>query len=80
MLQYLVFFLQNLLHIRKHFVLESITPIDTCMYTWWYFRRYARWFGHKGDASPKLASYALNNVEVWEKKIEDWQTPVLDNR
>ena len=40
-------------------------------------RRYCRWFGSKGDASPKLASYALNTYLDWEAKIEEWQNPIL---
>ncbi|CAH1796951.1 unnamed protein product [Owenia fusiformis] len=44
-----------------------------------YCRRYCRWFGSEGDASPRLSSYALNNYPMWEKKIEEWQNPVLQN-
>ncbi|KAK3608169.1 hypothetical protein CHS0354_034127 [Potamilus streckersoni] len=42
-----------------------------------YRRRYARWFGDKGDSGPKLCSYALHNYPDWEHKIEEWQNPVL---
>jgi uncharacterized protein (DUF608 family) len=43
-------------------------------------RRYARYFGDDGRAAPKLAYYALNTFTVWEQKIDDWQSPVLQNR
>lgn len=44
-----------------------------------YGRRYGRWFGYKGDACPRMCSYALENYPSWEQKIEDWQTPILQN-
>lgn len=44
-----------------------------------YLRRYARWFGSSGDSCPKLCSYALKNYPLWERKIEDWQNPILSN-
>ncbi|KAK7116158.1 non-lysosomal glucosylceramidase-like isoform X2 [Littorina saxatilis] len=45
-----------------------------------YSRRYARWFGTAGDAGPRLCAHALTLYPVWEKKIEDWQNPVLQNQ
>ncbi|KAI0227691.1 Non-lysosomal glucosylceramidase [Lamellibrachia satsuma] len=44
-----------------------------------YARRYTRYFGHKGDASASLASYALSQYPIWEDKINKWQKPILDS-
>lgn len=44
-----------------------------------YARRYTRWFGEKGDASPQICAYALKNYSSWEQKIEEWQGPILEN-
>ncbi|XP_061769627.1 non-lysosomal glucosylceramidase isoform X2 [Nerophis ophidion] len=43
-------------------------------------RRYARYFGSKGDASPSLSHYALTHYTEWEKSIDQWQTPILQDR
>lgn len=43
-------------------------------------RRYTRFFGSEGDAAPALSHYALTHYEEWERKIEAWQNPVLENR
>ncbi|XP_061664715.1 non-lysosomal glucosylceramidase isoform X2 [Syngnathoides biaculeatus] len=40
-------------------------------------RRYTRYFGSEGDASPSLSHYALAHYKVWEEKIEEWQASVL---
>ncbi|XP_013405855.2 non-lysosomal glucosylceramidase-like [Lingula anatina] len=45
-----------------------------------YCRRYTRWFGSSGNASPHLASHTLNNYHIWEKKIDEWQKPIVQNR
>ncbi|XP_077988859.1 non-lysosomal glucosylceramidase-like [Glandiceps talaboti] len=42
-----------------------------------YNRRYTRWFGSEGNAAPSLSSYALKQYPDWERKIEDWQNPIL---
>jgi non-lysosomal glucosylceramidase len=42
----------------------------------WY-RRYTRYYGREGDAAPLLARDALRNCSEWERRIEDWQRPVL---
>ncbi|XP_070541626.1 non-lysosomal glucosylceramidase-like, partial [Ptychodera flava] len=42
-----------------------------------YCRRYTRWFGSDGKAAPSLSSYALNHYQEWERKIEEWQSPIL---
>lgn len=43
-------------------------------------RRYTRYFGTKGDASPSLSHYALTHYRQWEKSIEEWQKPILQDR
>ncbi|CAG12815.1 unnamed protein product, partial [Tetraodon nigroviridis] len=42
-------------------------------------RRYTRYYGSKGDASPLLSHHALTQYRGWEKRIEEWQTPVLQD-
>ncbi|RLV63286.1 hypothetical protein DV515_00018424 [Chloebia gouldiae] len=42
-------------------------------------RRYTRFFGSEGDAAPALSHYALTNYKEWERKIEAWQNPILEN-
>ena len=44
----------------------------------WY-RRYTRFYGRGGDAAPAVARDALHNYPEWEKQIEAWQQPILDN-
>ncbi|XP_014676714.1 PREDICTED: non-lysosomal glucosylceramidase-like isoform X2 [Priapulus caudatus] len=44
-----------------------------------YYRRYTRWFGREGKATPRLCSYALSHYEDWENKISTWQMPVLED-
>lgn len=43
-------------------------------------RRYTRYFGSKGDSSPSLSHYALTHYSQWEKSIEEWQRPILQDR
>lgn len=43
-------------------------------------RRYARYYGTKGDAGPALSHYALTHYKDWEKDIEEWQRPILEDR
>lgn len=43
-------------------------------------RRYTRFFGSGGDAAPALSHHALTHYEEWERKIEAWQKPILENR
>ncbi|XP_070542370.1 non-lysosomal glucosylceramidase-like isoform X2 [Ptychodera flava] len=42
-----------------------------------YSRRYTCWFGKDGSAAPSLSSYALNEYQEWERKITEWQDPIL---
>lgn len=43
------------------------------------FRRYTRYFGTNGDAAPSLSHYALTHYKDWEKSIEEWQRPILED-
>ncbi|XP_046895969.1 non-lysosomal glucosylceramidase [Hypomesus transpacificus] len=42
-------------------------------------RRYTRFFGTKGDAAPSLCHRALTRYRDWERKIEAWQRPILQD-
>lgn len=44
-----------------------------------YYRRYTRFYGRDGDAAPAIARDALVNYPEWERQIEAWQQPVLDD-
>ena len=46
--------------------------------TGWY-RRYTKFYGREGNAARLIARDALFNYPEWEKKIEAWQKPILDN-
>uniref|UniRef100_W5MSZ8 Non-lysosomal glucosylceramidase n=1 Tax=Lepisosteus oculatus TaxID=7918 RepID=W5MSZ8_LEPOC len=45
-----------------------------------HLRRYTRFFGGSGDAAPALSLYALTRYRDWERRIEDWQRPILQDR
>jgi len=44
-----------------------------------YFRRYTVFLGKKGNAAPALVQEALTNYPAWERKIETWQKPILND-
>ena len=44
------------------------------------FRRYTKFFGDKRNAAPSLCCYATLNYSDWERKIEEWQNPILNDR
>ncbi|XP_010007086.1 PREDICTED: non-lysosomal glucosylceramidase [Chaetura pelagica] len=44
-----------------------------------HLRRYTRFFGSRGDAAPALSHHALTHCEEWERKIEAWQKPILED-
>uniref|UniRef100_W5KBX1 Non-lysosomal glucosylceramidase n=1 Tax=Astyanax mexicanus TaxID=7994 RepID=W5KBX1_ASTMX len=44
-----------------------------------HIRRYTRYYGTNGDAGPTLSHYALTHYKDWEKSIEEWQRPVLED-
>lgn len=45
-----------------------------------YFRRYTEFYGKKGDSAQAIAIDALRNYKLWEKMIEDWQKPILEDQ
>lgn len=45
-----------------------------------YKRRYSVFYGSSGEAAPSLAFDALTRYRVWEKKIDRWQKPILEDR
>nr|CAD7574474.1 unnamed protein product [Timema californicum] len=44
-----------------------------------YRRFYTKWFPTDGAGAPALSHYVLSNYERWEKEIELWQQPVLQD-
>uniref|UniRef100_A0AAR2LAB5 Non-lysosomal glucosylceramidase n=1 Tax=Pygocentrus nattereri TaxID=42514 RepID=A0AAR2LAB5_PYGNA len=44
-----------------------------------HMRRYTRYYGTNGDAGPSLSHYALTHYKDWEKSIEEWQRPILED-
>lgn len=44
---------------------------------WW--RRYTKFYGRDGNAAAQIARDALVNFPAWERQIEAWQQPVLDD-
>uniref|UniRef100_A0A8C7PN51 Non-lysosomal glucosylceramidase n=1 Tax=Oncorhynchus mykiss TaxID=8022 RepID=A0A8C7PN51_ONCMY len=41
--------------------------------------RYTRFFGTKADAAPSLSHHALTHYRLWERSIEEWQRPILQD-
>lgn len=44
-----------------------------------YHRYYTKYFGKSGDAGPQISDYALNNYGKWERLIDEWQRPILED-
>nr|CAD7442175.1 unnamed protein product [Timema bartmani] len=44
-----------------------------------YRRFYTKWFPTDGTGAASLSHYVLSNYEHWEKEIELWQQPVLQD-
>ncbi|XP_055852929.1 non-lysosomal glucosylceramidase isoform X1 [Episyrphus balteatus] len=42
-------------------------------------RYYTKYFGDDGEAGPKICDYAIKNYSNWEKLIDAWQKPILDD-
>ncbi|CAL8240337.1 unnamed protein product [Merluccius merluccius] len=42
--------------------------------------RYTRYFGTTGDAAPALAHHALTHYTQWERRIDEWQRPILQDK
>lgn len=45
-----------------------------------YSRYYTKYFGADGAAGPKICDHALKSYFNWEKLIDAWQKPVLEDR
>ncbi|KAI3856251.1 hypothetical protein MKX03_036375 [Papaver bracteatum] len=45
-----------------------------------YLRRYTRFYGSHGNASANIARDAILEHHQWEKQIEAWQRPILQDR
>lgn len=61
----------------------NLLAYDEAVMTFFFFcafRRYTRYYGSKGDASPLLSHHALTQYGAWEKSIEEWQRPILQDR
>ncbi len=54
-------------------------PIVRSGYGSAYQRRYSIFFGKSGDAAPRIAADALLNFKKWEKEINRWQKPILED-
>lgn len=44
---------------------------------WW--KKYTEYTGRSADNSFKVAKEALNNYNDWEKKVDEWMSPVINN-
>ena len=67
---------------RRCFLLSTSSSLLQCVCTFVcvFSRRYTRFFGTKGDAAPSLCHRALTRYRDWERKIEAWQRPILQDR
>ncbi len=44
-----------------------------------HYRRYTRFYGRKGNNAHRIAADALLEYPEWEKQIEKWQKPILED-
>ena len=44
-----------------------------------FYSRYTRFYGREGLAVPSICRDALANWRLWDKMIDDWQNPILNN-
>eukprot|EP00064_Thunnus_orientalis_P017605 superscaffoldBa00003790_g17689 len=58
-----------------HLIVGDEKPLLSVHSGW----RYTRYYGTNGDASPSLSHYALTRYKQWEKSIEEWQRPILQD-
>ncbi|XP_061387409.1 non-lysosomal glucosylceramidase [Musca vetustissima] len=42
-------------------------------------RYYTKYFSANGESGPKICEYALKNYGNWEKLIDNWQRPILND-
>ncbi|MFN6570920.1 GH116 family glycosyl hydrolase [Dendronalium sp. ChiSLP03b] len=43
-----------------------------------YYRRYTNFFGNTGQNAWAIASTALEQYQIWQQQIQNWQQPILD--
>ncbi|KAJ2950098.1 hypothetical protein O0L34_g11440 [Tuta absoluta] len=43
-------------------------------------RFYTKYFGSDGIAGASIAAHALRNYTHWEQQLQEWQSPILNNR
>ena len=58
-------------------VLSWDYPVVKFKTEWW--KKYTQYFGTDSDNSFDIASESLKNYSKWDKEIETWMAPVLDN-
>ena len=44
---------------------------------WW--KKYTQYFGRNANNSFKIAQEALSNYSIWEKQIDEWMEPIINN-
>lgn len=42
-------------------------------------RYYTKYFNACGDSGPNICEYALKHYSNWEKLIDNWQKPILND-
>lgn len=42
-------------------------------------RYYTKYFSANGESGPKICEYALKHYGNWEKLIDNWQRPILND-
>ncbi len=45
-----------------------------------YYRRYTDFFGRNGNNAWSMIRTALKHSDLWQEKIETWQTPILERK
>lgn len=61
------------------FILAWDFPISEFDWNRKWYKRYTRFFGTTGRNVWTIASEALDNYQIWEKAIDNWQQPILDD-
>lgn len=46
---------------------------------YFFLRYYTKFFDNNGRAGPKMMHYSMKNYKNWEKEIESWQNPILND-
>ena len=53
------------------------TRLFSSMPEWW--KKYTDYFGRKGDNSLAIAETQLKKYGKWEKEMDKWKAPVINN-